>query len=59
MVEGKDEPEERPTEQYPERGKDVSFMFRLTKNTHGTWNIVVLDSGEYKEEGSIWGCSCQ
>ena len=52
MVEGKDEPSEKPKE-FSEKGKTVSLLLRLTKKLWGTGKVVVLDSGFCVLQGLI------
>jgi Transposase IS4 len=45
LVEGKDEPRERPKKAYSELGKTVGMLQRLTQPIWHTGKVVVLDSG--------------
>jgi hypothetical protein len=45
LVEGKDEPREKPAAEFSNLGKTVGLLLRLTKTLWGTAKCVVLDSG--------------
>lgn len=45
LVEGRDEPSERPKKKFSELGKTVGLLLRLTKPLWSTSKVVVLDSG--------------
>lgn len=45
LVEGKDEPVERPAKAYSDKGKTVGLLLRLTESIWGSGRIVILDSG--------------
>jgi hypothetical protein len=45
LVQGKDEPQQRPRKEFEERGKTVSLLLRLTQSLWGTGKAIVLDSG--------------
>ena len=45
LVEGKDEPKDKPAKEYSEFGKTTGLCLCLTKSIHGTGNVVVMDSG--------------
>ena len=53
LVEGKDEPPQRPPLQHSEKGKTAGLMLRLTKDLVGRGTVVVLDSGFCVLEGII------
>jgi hypothetical protein len=45
LVEGKDEPRERPRKEFEGLGKTVGLLLRLTQSLWGTGKAIVLDSG--------------
>lgn len=45
LVEGKDEPRERPRKEFQNLGKTVGLLLRLTRSLWGTGKTIVLDSG--------------
>ena len=45
IVEGKDEPPQRPSKEHAAMGKTVSLLLRLTKTIWNTGKTVILDSG--------------
>lgn len=53
LVEGKDEPTERPNPEYSLLGKTVGLLLRLTKPLWATGKVVVLDSGFCVLQGLI------
>ena len=53
LVEGKDEPAQRPRKEHNEKGKTLGLMIRLTKSVHGTGKLVIMDSGFCVLQGII------
>jgi hypothetical protein len=45
LVEGKDEPRQRPTKEFDDMGKTVGFLFCCRKPLCYTGKVVILDSG--------------
>ena len=45
LVEGKDEPRDRPPKEFSELGKTVGLLLRLTRSIWHTSRLVILDSG--------------
>ena len=44
LVEGKDQPVQRPKPKYDEKGKTVGLMLQMTSPIHGTGKVVMTDS---------------